>query len=151
MSLLANLTTSTDIEDEKDVVGGGYSPLESGLYPATIRLAYLEKSSGGALSLVLNLETDAKREIRQTLWMTSGNAKGNLNYFVNKDGEKQYLPGFTHANALTLLTIGKEISQLELDPVNHINNDIEAIKRKKLKLKDEIYRLLKSSEADPLT
>lgn len=32
-----------------------------------------------------------------------------------------------------------------------INNDIEAIKRKKLKLKDEIYRLLKSSEADPLT
>jgi len=43
------------------------------------------------------------------------------------------------------------MSQLELDPVNHINNDIEAIKRKKLKLKDEIYRLLKSSEADPLT
>ena len=113
MSLLANLTTSTDIEDEKDVVGGGYTPLESALYPATIRLAYLEKSSGGALSLVLNLETDAKREIRQTLWMTSGNAKGNLNYFVNKDGEKRYLPGFTHANALALLTIGKEISQLE--------------------------------------
>lgn len=113
MSLLANLTTSTDIEDEKDVVGGGYSPLESGLYPATIRLAYLQKSAGGALSLILNMETDSKREIRQTLWMTSGDAKGNLNYFVNKDGEKQYLPGFTHANALALLTVGKEISQLE--------------------------------------
>ena len=42
--------------------------------------------------------------------------------------------------------LDKEISQLELDPVNHINNDIEAIKRKKLKLKDDIYRLLKSSE-----
>ncbi len=38
--------------------------------------------------------------------------------------------------------LDKEISQLELDPVNHINNDIEAIKRKKLKLKDEIYKIL---------
>jgi hypothetical protein len=38
--------------------------------------------------------------------------------------------------------LDKHISQLELDPVNHINHDIEAIKRKKLKLKDEIYRIL---------
>jgi len=47
--------------------------------------------------------------------------------------------------------LDKQISQLELDPVNHINDDIDAIKRKKLKLKDEIYRILKNSEADPLT
>ncbi len=47
--------------------------------------------------------------------------------------------------------LDKQIAQLELDPINHINNDIEGIKRKKLKLKDEIYRLLKSSEADPLS
>ncbi len=42
--------------------------------------------------------------------------------------------------------LDREIIQLELDPVNHHNSDIEGIKRKKLKLKDEIYRLLKSSE-----
>lgn len=47
--------------------------------------------------------------------------------------------------------LDKQIAQLELDPISHISNDIEAIKRKKLKLKDEIYRLLKNSEADPLT
>ncbi|MFW1753448.1 YdcH family protein [Acinetobacter wanghuae] len=47
--------------------------------------------------------------------------------------------------------LDKQIAQLELDPINHINDDIEGIKRKKLKLKDEIYRLLKSSEADPLS
>lgn len=46
--------------------------------------------------------------------------------------------------------LDKKIVQLELDPVNHVNNDIEVIKRKKLKLKDEIYRLLKNAEADPL-
>ncbi|MQW91029.1 DUF465 domain-containing protein [Acinetobacter wanghuae] len=47
--------------------------------------------------------------------------------------------------------LDKQIAQLELDPINHVNDDIEGIKRKKLKLKDEIYRLLKSSEADPLS
>lgn len=46
--------------------------------------------------------------------------------------------------------LDRQISQLELDPVNQINSDIDAIKRKKLKLKDEIYYLLKASEADPL-
>lgn len=49
--------------------------------------------------------------------------------------------------------LDKQITQLELDPINRINSnsDIETIKRKKLKLKDEIYRLLKTSESDPLT
>ncbi|WP_034587039.1 MULTISPECIES: YdcH family protein [Acinetobacter] len=47
--------------------------------------------------------------------------------------------------------LDRQIAQLELDPVNHINTDIEAIKRKKLKLKDEMYRLLRSSEANPLS
>ncbi len=46
--------------------------------------------------------------------------------------------------------LDRQIAQLELDPVHHINTDIEAIKRKKLKLKDEMYRLLKSSESDSL-
>ncbi|UIJ75434.1 MULTISPECIES: YdcH family protein [unclassified Acinetobacter] len=47
--------------------------------------------------------------------------------------------------------LDREIIQLELDPVNHYNTDIETIKRKKLKLKDEIYRLLKSNENDDIS
>jgi hypothetical protein len=38
--------------------------------------------------------------------------------------------------------LDKEISQLELNPVNMINDDIELLKRKKLKIKDEIYKIL---------
>ncbi|WP_216936620.1 MULTISPECIES: YdcH family protein [unclassified Acinetobacter] len=38
--------------------------------------------------------------------------------------------------------LDKQITQLELDPVNQINSDIEVIKRKKLKIKDEIYKIL---------
>jgi len=113
MSLLASLTTDSDIADEKDSVGSG-GPLESGLYHCTVAMAYLGKAASGALSLVLTLKTEAGKEVRQTLWMTSGTAKGCKNYY-EKDGEKHYLPGFNHANSLALLTCGKEISQLETE------------------------------------
>jgi hypothetical protein len=114
MSLLANLSTDSTISEEKDSVGGSGGPLESGLYAATVALAYITKASSGALGLVLNLKTEAGKEIRQTLWMTSGTAKGGKNYY-EKDGEKHYLPGFNHANSLALLTVGKEISSLETE------------------------------------
>jgi len=38
--------------------------------------------------------------------------------------------------------IDREITHLELDPLNHIHQDIERLKRKKLKLKDQLYLIL---------
>ena len=114
MSLLASLSTDASIADEKDSVGST-GALDSGLYKAKVALAYITKSAGGAMGLVLNLKTDANREIRQTLWMTSGTAKGGKNYYEDKNGDKQYLPGFLHANSLALLTVGKEIAALDTE------------------------------------
>ena len=113
MNMLANLTTDSSIADEKDSIGGG-GVLESGVYAAKIAMAYLSKASSGALGLVLTLKTEGGKDVKQTLWMTSGEAKGCKNYY-EKDGEKHYLPGFLHANSLALLTVGKEISQLETE------------------------------------
>jgi hypothetical protein len=113
MSLLANLASDSSIADEKDSIGGS-GPVDSGLYGCTIAMAYINKASSGALGLALTLKTIDGKDIRQTLWMTSGTAKGCKNYY-EKDGEKHYLPGFTHANALCLLTVGKEISQLDTE------------------------------------
>ena len=87
MSLLASLSTDASIADEKDSVGST-GALDSGLYKAKVALAYITKSAGGAMGLVLNLKTDANREIRQTLWMTSGTAKGAKNYYEDKNGDK---------------------------------------------------------------
>lgn len=112
-NLLATLTTDDSIANEKDSVGGN-GPLDSALYATTVTMAYLNKSAGGALGLVLTLKTADSREIRQTLWMTSGTAKGAKNYY-EKDGVKNYLPGFIAANALALLTTGKEIGQLDTE------------------------------------
>ena len=45
--------------------------------------------------------------------------------------------------------LDREITHKEQDPVNLINDDIESLKRKKLKLKDALYQLLsKASTAD---
>jgi len=126
MSLLKNLISDASIANEKDSVGGG-GVLESGLYPATVTLVYVTKSAGGATGLVLHAKTSQGRDIRQTLWMTSGTAKGAKNYY-EKDGQKNYLPGFIAANALALLATGKEISDLDTETkvVNVYNYDAKA-------------------------
>lgn len=113
MSLLANLASDDSIANEKDSVGGS-GPLESGVYPVTITMAHINKATSGALGLVLTMKTEDNKEVRQTLWMTSGTAKGCKNYY-EKAGEKHYLPGFTHANAVCLLASGKEISALDTE------------------------------------
>jgi len=113
MSLLKALTTDSTIADEKDSVGSG-GVLESGLYPSTITLAYVIKSAAGATGLVLHAKTDQDRDIKQTMYMTSGTAKGCKNYY-EKDGKKNYLPGFLQAQSLALLAIGKEISELDTE------------------------------------
>ena len=115
MSILSTLTTDTSIANEKDVVGGSREPMASGIYLSTIQTAYITTSSGGAVGLVVNFKTEEGRELRQTFWMTSGKAKGCKNYYEDRNGDKQYLPGFVMANALCLLTTGKEISGLDTE------------------------------------
>ena len=114
MSLLANLATNETINNERDSIGGS-GPLDSGLYKLKIALAYINKAASGALGLVLQFKTEDNKDVRQTLWMSSGTAKGGKNYYEDKNGEKQYLPGFIHANAICLLTVGKEISAMETE------------------------------------
>lgn len=116
MNMLARLATTETVTEERDVVGGSSGPLDSGVYSATVTMAYLGESAGGAMSLSLHLRTDDGKDLRQTLWMSSGRAKGSKTYYETKDGEKKYLPGFTLANSLCLLTLGKEISDLETEP-----------------------------------
>ena len=43
--------------------------------------------------------------------------------------------------------LNRQITQLEQNPVNliNINDDIELLKRKKLKLKDSLYQLLQAA------
>lgn len=115
-SILSGLAEKpADIKADGDFLGG-FTPLESNIYDLTVKLAYITVSAGGAKCLNVTFVTGDKRELRQQFWLTSSTAKGCLTYYVNqKTMEKQFLPGFTMGQHLSLLTTGQELHQLTLE------------------------------------
>ena len=112
MSFFTNLTTQADVAEEKDSLGGSRT-LDTNIYKMKVAMAYLHKSEGGALAVNLHLKGENGEELKPAIYVTSGNAKGNKNYYENTKGEKQYLPGFNLMNSLALLTTGKDLASLE--------------------------------------
>lgn len=93
-----------------------YKVLESGVYLATIKGAYIKESAGGAVGInfILNLSNPEfgvkDYEFKQTIYITNRNKEP---FFV-KDGKKQRLPGYTLANNIAkLATNGLELNQLD--------------------------------------
>lgn len=116
MSILGTLTTDKAIKEDGDRLGG-FTPLESNLYDLNISLAYVTSAPSKAMALNLLFETAEGKTLRQQWWMTSGDAKGRKNFYINpKTNEKHYLPGFNMANALCLLTVAKEIGAMITEP-----------------------------------
>ncbi len=103
------------VEDqETDSLGGG--PLDSALYDFVIKMAYIGKSKGGAMSVNLTLES-GKDTLRQVIYISSGDAKGNKFTYTDKnDKTEKPLPGYSQINSLCLLAVGKPLK--ELDPEN---------------------------------
>lgn len=112
MSLLKNLETKANVEGEKDVLGGG-GVLDTNVYPMKVKVAYFTSAASGAVAINLQGDVDGK-EVRQQFWVLSGNDKGNKNTYT-KDGKEYYLPSFITANSLALLTVGKELAQLDVE------------------------------------
>jgi hypothetical protein len=96
-------------EKEKDVLGGR-SLLPTGVYDATIDVAYITTSSGGAKAFNFVLDIAGKK-VRETTYVT--NKKGEVTY--TKDGKKHALPGYSLVNAIAKLTCGKEIPSLTFE------------------------------------
>lgn len=112
MSMLGTMNkTEGKVEDEQDRVAGGFT-VESGLYDATIEMAYVHKSSGGAMGVTIHYKLGNGQVIKDTQYVTSGDAKGNSKTYT-KDGKKYYLPGYNVCNAVTCLAIGKVIDNVE--------------------------------------
>lgn len=111
---LSNLKTKQDVKLDTDRVGGSRI-LSTDVYGLTIKLAYLTTAASGAYGFNLVAETPEKQEVKETMWVTSGTAKGGTNTYKDKDGNDQYLPGFVTANSIALLTLGKELADLDLE------------------------------------
>jgi hypothetical protein len=111
-NIMEGLKTDNAIANETDSLGG-FTVLDSGVYPSLIAKAFLSVSAkSGARAFNLHVKT-SKGMLSQQFWVTSGKDKGYKNYYIDKrSGDKKYLPGFNMANAVCLLTIGKELSDL---------------------------------------
>ena len=97
-----------EIVQEKDVLGGGYTPHPSGAYGLTINLAYLDKADSGALGLHMHFTTDDGEKLRYTCYLQSGDKKGNKNYY-ERNGQRFYLPGFALGDSLTQVVLGTAV------------------------------------------
>ena len=105
---LSSLGYADDIKQGKDTVGGGRTLLESDVYPATIKAAFLGTSSGGATSLTVLFDLGTS-EYRETLYITN---KAGKNFYTNSQGEKNYLPGFVTADEICLLAAQKPLAKM---------------------------------------
>lgn len=112
MSFFNNAKTDDTIKNETDSLGGRI--VDTDIYLCTIKMAYGMQADSEARGLVVTAVTESGTEVENTLWFQSGKEKGHKTY-SEKDGVKQYLPGFNQANSLCLLTVGKELADMEAE------------------------------------
>lgn len=106
MNALFGSLSTEGLEESTDRLGG-FQPLETDAYTATIKMAYAGQSSGGARNVTLELDLGG-RSYRETIYITK---KTGENYFV-KDGKKVPLPGFTTIDDLCMVTVGKPLAEM---------------------------------------
>jgi hypothetical protein len=109
--MLNTLAKPTNVVEEKDTLGGGSYLLDSDIYDMTIDTAWVGKSSGGAMNVNIVLKSGSKT-LRSTIYITSGNVKGNKTTYLDKNGEEHYLPGFSQIDSMCLLATSKSITEL---------------------------------------
>lgn len=97
---------------EDDFLGGG-GALESDIYTATIKTAYIGKAqSSDARNVTLLLDVNG-REVRQQIWVSNRN--GDVTYKDKKTGDPKNLPGFNQVNSLCMLVCSKEMGEMAVE------------------------------------
>lgn len=106
MSIFAGVTFDNDIKVQEDRVPGGSGKLDkTGKYDFIIKKAYIETASSGAMSFVLHLETESGQSLRVQEYFTN---KSKETFYLDKDGNKQFLPGFNKMKTLDYLITKKD-------------------------------------------
>lgn len=119
MSVFGKVQKSTTAVEDKDVLGGGYSLAETDIYTGKIQVAYVTKAASGAMAVNVQIALAETGTVhRETIYFT--NKAGQAFYVDKKTNEERNLPGYTLLNSMTLLSIGKEL--LELDSEERIIN-----------------------------
>ena len=113
MNPLGKLAPVGKVTEATDSVGGSFI-LESGVHDMKIDTAYFGESTGGATSVNITFKGNGNT-LRQVIYVTSGRAKGQKSTYTDRNGEEHYLPGYTTANDICLLAVGKGIGEVDTD------------------------------------
>lgn len=114
-NLLSGIKQADKVEEVKDQLGGSkFAPVESGIYAATIKYAYLKPSAAGSLGFHMELELDSGSTVRESIYLTKRTGE---NYYVDKNdsSKKHLLPGYITADAIALLAAQKPIAELSTE------------------------------------
>lgn len=115
---LFGLQKEEGIEKQKDTVGG-FQAKPSGLYKGIVKCLYVTQAKSGAKGLVLEMDLEDGSKYKETMYFTSGTAKGGK-HFTENNGVKRFLPGYNFSNAFIRLLKGKDIFDLVEDDVEKI-------------------------------
>ena len=100
MGMFDNIEIEKDLVEVEDSVGGFKKFDKTGFYTGIIEKAYAKVSDGGAFGVVTHIKRADGAVLVNTEWITSGTAKGCKNYWLDKDGNKNPLPGYTNIHNL---------------------------------------------------
>ena len=110
-NMFANKKPATALQVEDDFIGGG-GVLDSDIYPATIKYAYISKAQNSdAHSLNICLLVNGKIEVTRPIWMT--NREGNVTRINPKTKKEENLRGYNQVNSLCMLLASKDITEME--------------------------------------
>lgn len=110
MSILASIQAANLKITEDDVLGASTVP--SDIYPAAIKMAYFDKSAGGAICVVFDCQLLVNGKVRnhkETIYIS--NKQGGFTY-TNKDGEATPMPGFSTVDAICKVITGKSVTEV---------------------------------------
>lgn len=111
-NIFAKKKPAAKAEVEDDYVGGG-GVLDTDIYPAEIKYAYIGKAANSeARNLTLCLKINGM-DITRQIWMI--NRDGEVTYQDKKTKEMKNLPGFNQVNGLCMLLVSKEVGNMDVE------------------------------------
>lgn len=113
----AKMNTSTEAKGEDtDHLGGSFGVVDTGVYDFTIKMAYAITAKSGAAGMTFVFESADGKIVNLTEYISSGDEKGNNNFYIDKDsGEKKLLPGYMKVDSIALLSTEKELSAQDFE------------------------------------
>lgn len=109
--MLKDIKATTNKTEERDSLGGGGYIWDSGIYPVTVKLAFLDTYPSGALNINVIFADENGKELTWKNCIT--NAQKEAFYKDKKTGEEKALPGMMIADSFTDIVTGKELLQLD--------------------------------------